>query len=81
MSCFYSPLLSWRDVQHIIVRTAKIIDHNHEDWTVNAAGRYVSHVFGYGVLDAEAVVEVAKNWKQVPEQHACVESYNASRPR
>lgn len=80
MSVFCSPLLTWRDVQHIIVRTSKTIDHTYEDWTMNGAGRYVSHAFGYGVLDAEAVVGLAMNWTQVPKQHLCVESYTETLP-
>ncbi|XP_013792295.2 furin-like protease 2, partial [Limulus polyphemus] len=31
----------------------------------------VSHSFGYGVMDAAAMVKLAKNWKTVPEQKVC----------
>ncbi|XP_053671627.1 furin-like protease 1, isoforms 1/1-X/2 [Anopheles nili] len=63
--------LTWRDLQHIVVRTAKpgnLIDQN---WSVNGVGRRVSHSFGYGLMDAAAMVRLARAWKTVPEQQVC----------
>ena len=34
----------------------------------------VSHLYGFGLMDAEAMVKEAERWKQVPSQHICVES-------
>lgn len=34
----------------------------------------VSHLYGFGLMDAEAMVKEAEKWKQVPSQHVCVES-------
>ena len=31
----------------------------------------VSHSFGYGLMDAGAMVQLAKNWTTVPPQHIC----------
>lgn len=31
----------------------------------------VSHSFGYGLMDATAMVELALNWTTVPTQHKC----------
>ena len=31
----------------------------------------VSHHFGFGMMDAAAMVEVAMNWTLVPDQHYC----------
>jgi furin len=31
----------------------------------------VSHSFGYGLMDAGAMVKLAKKWESVPEQHKC----------
>lgn len=31
----------------------------------------VSHSFGYGLMDAGAMVKLAKRWKTVPAQHKC----------
>jgi len=63
--------LTWRDVQHIIVRTASSTNLKAPDWTVNGAGFNVSHVFGYGLMNAVAMTTVAKGWKRVPEQNEC----------
>lgn len=34
----------------------------------------VSHLYGFGLMDAEAMVKEAERWKQVPSQHICVEN-------
>uniref|UniRef100_A0A8C3B0Z1 SPC3 n=1 Tax=Cyclopterus lumpus TaxID=8103 RepID=A0A8C3B0Z1_CYCLU len=68
-----NPLLTWRDVQHIIVRTSKSHHLLAPDWSVNGAGFNVSHLYGFGLLDAESMVKEAERWKQVPTQHQCVE--------
>nr|XP_040052772.1 proprotein convertase subtilisin/kexin type 5 isoform X2 [Gasterosteus aculeatus aculeatus] len=77
-----NPLLTWRDVQHIIVRTS--ISHHlpAPDWSFNGAGYEVSHLYGFGLLDAENMVKEAERWKRVPTQHECVEeaSIQLSRP-
>ena len=33
----------------------------------------VSHLYGFGLLDAASMVKEAERWKQVPSQHECVE--------
>ena len=38
------------------------------DWTKTALGRSFSHQFGYGKLDAWAMVEAAKTWRLVKPQ-------------
>uniref|UniRef100_A0A2M4CUS9 furin n=1 Tax=Anopheles darlingi TaxID=43151 RepID=A0A2M4CUS9_ANODA len=63
--------LTWRDLQHIVVRTAKPGNLSDPNWSVNGVGRRVSHSFGYGLMDAAAMVRVARNWKTVPEQQVC----------
>ncbi|KAK6631280.1 hypothetical protein RUM44_005806 [Polyplax serrata] len=63
--------LTWRDMQHIVVRTAKPANLKSSDWKVNGVGRNVSHSFGYGLMDATAMVRLARSWKTVPEQHRC----------
>ncbi|XP_077377227.1 proprotein convertase subtilisin/kexin type 5b isoform X4 [Festucalex cinctus] len=74
-----NPLLTWRDVQHIIVKTSRAGHLSAPDWKTNAAGYNVSHLYGFGLMDAEAMVKEAERWKQlpsqhVPPQHICVES-------
>ncbi|XP_017958670.1 furin-like protease 1 isoform X3 [Drosophila navojoa] len=63
--------LTWRDLQHIVVRTAKPANLKDSSWSINGVGRRVSHSFGYGLMDASDMVRVARTWKTVPEQHRC----------
>ncbi|XP_053558467.1 proprotein convertase subtilisin/kexin type 5 isoform X2 [Bombina bombina] len=69
-----NPFLTWRDVQHIIVRTSRQGHLNAPDWKTNAAGHKVSHLYGFGLMDAEAMVIEAEKWTTVPAQHICVEN-------
>ena len=61
------PDLTWRDVQWLTVMTAVPFDEP-SDWTKTALDRMYSHQFGYGKLDAWAIVEKAKDWKLVKPQ-------------
>ncbi|ALC45295.1 Fur1, partial [Drosophila busckii] len=63
--------LTWRDLQHIVVRTAKPANLKDSSWSRNGVGRRVSHSFGYGLMDAAEMVRVARTWKTVPEQQRC----------
>ncbi|TNN76601.1 Proprotein convertase subtilisin/kexin type 5 [Liparis tanakae] len=76
-----NPLLTWRDVQHIIVRTSKSHHLLAPDWSVNGAGFKVSHLYGFGLLDAESMVKEAERWRPVPAQHRCVEEAPIQRSR
>ncbi|XP_044301878.1 proprotein convertase subtilisin/kexin type 5 isoform X1 [Varanus komodoensis] len=67
-------LLTWRDIQHIIVRTSRAGHLIANDWKINAAGYKVSHLYGFGLMDAEAMVIEAEKWTTVPPQHVCVEN-------
>ena len=63
-----SPNLTWRDVQYLIVYTANPLLTNMADTQINGAGLAVSHRFGFGVLDTEALVTRARHWINVPPQ-------------
>lgn len=63
--------LTWRDLQHIVVRTAKPGNLKDPTWAKNGVGRRVSHSFGYGLMDAAAMVRLARTWKTVPDQQIC----------
>ena len=41
------------------------------DWTTNAIGRNISHSYGYGLMDASAMVSAAKTWSLMPRQESC----------
>lgn len=60
---YHSPNLSWRDVQHILVRTSRVPCSKENGWNVNAAGHPYHLRVGFGVLDAEAMVRAAREWK------------------
>ncbi|MBC8438006.1 MAG: proprotein convertase P-domain-containing protein, partial [Euryarchaeota archaeon] len=57
--------LTWRDVQHILVNSARVNDANDWSWGINGAGHDVSHKYGFGVIDASAAVQLATNWTNV----------------
>lgn len=59
------PELGWRDVQHILARTAVRTDYDHPGWAVNGAGHHFSHDYGFGRIDALAAVEMARTWPLV----------------
>lgn len=40
----------------------------------------VSHLYGFGLVDAEGLVLEAKKWTAVPSQHTCV-AVTDKRPR
>uniref|UniRef100_A0A8C3B202 Furin (paired basic amino acid cleaving enzyme) b n=1 Tax=Cyclopterus lumpus TaxID=8103 RepID=A0A8C3B202_CYCLU len=64
--------LTWRDMQHLVVRTSRPGRLSAGDWKTNGVGRRVSHSYGYGLLDAGAMVSLAQNWTTVAPQHQCV---------
>uniref|UniRef100_A0A7N6BWF4 P/Homo B domain-containing protein n=1 Tax=Anabas testudineus TaxID=64144 RepID=A0A7N6BWF4_ANATE len=64
--------LTWRDMQHLVVRTSRPAHLLTNDWKTNGVGRKVSHSYGYGLLDASAIVDLAKTWTTVQPQRKCV---------
>ncbi len=62
-----NPKLTWRDVQHILVKSAAQNDSDDNEWAFNAAGLHINHKYGFGRVDAAAAVALAASWEQVPE--------------
>ena len=60
-----NPNLSYRDVKHILVSSARKNDPTDVDWIVNGAGHSVNHKYGFGAIDAEGAVLLAKHWTTV----------------
>ena len=60
--------LTWRDVQHILVNTARVNDPSDSSWEINGAGHDVSHKFGFGAVDASALVAMSSNWTTVEDE-------------
>jgi len=62
-------------MQHLTVLTSKrnsLYDSKGRfHWTMNGVGLEFNHLFGFGVLDAGAMVALAKQWKTVPARYHC----------
>lgn len=58
-----NPLLTWRDVQHIIIRSSRMTRSNGIKWSVNSAGRHHSMSLGFGVPDVAHAVSLSKDWR------------------
>ena len=82
ISFISSPRLTWRDVQHIVVWTSNWEPLKHDqDWSPNGVGLHVNRKFGFGLLVAEKIVELAKphNFQTVPEKTICRGQINQDR--
>ena len=65
-----NPDLTWRDVQAILAESAVKNDPGDPEWTQNGAGRWVSHRYGFGLVDAAAAVAAAATWTTLgPQAH------------
>jgi len=67
-----NPSLTWRDVQHLVVYTSDPgpVSRN-SGWRTNGAGLQYNPRFGFGILDGDAIIEMALAWKKVPEKNTC----------
>ena len=70
---FHSPTLTWRDIQYLLIYTANTKplmkeSNKHLYWTTNGAGLKISPQFGFGAINAEAMVTRARHWTNVPNQ-------------
>ncbi len=61
-----NPRLGYRDVQQILVFSARHFDGADPDLATNAAGFIFSHNDGYGVPDAGLAVQLARQWTNRP---------------
>lgn len=70
-----NPSLTWRDVQHVIARSATPAPSGvllkRGDWVANKAGLTVSKFYGFGLMNAGKMVHLAKQWRRVPSQLGC----------
>ncbi len=67
--------LTWRDVKLILAETARKNDSSDSGWqragrrrATSASNQYYehSHQYGFGVVDAEAAVQLAATWTSLP---------------
>jgi Regulatory P domain of the subtilisin-like proprotein convertases and other proteases len=66
-SNFCRPELTWRDIQHLCVETAGMINPD-DDWEEISNGKKYSYKYGFGVLNAERYIKAAKTWPLVKPQ-------------
>ena len=80
-----NPDLSWRDIKLILAASARKNDPDNDGWDNDGAHKYGStdpndkyrfnYEYGFGVVDAEAAVDLAASWEPVaPLQSATVKS-------
>ncbi len=65
-----NPRLTWRDVQHVLALSADKNDPQDPSWFANGAGRLVSHAYGFGRVNAQAAVTLARAWRTLPPERA-----------
>lgn len=63
-----NPNLTHRDVQHVLVNSARRNDIGDSDWFQNGAGHWVNHKYGFGAVDATAAVNLATTWETVGQE-------------
>lgn len=71
--------LTWRDVQHLLVRNCEVAPlSRNPGWSTNAAGFKFNPQFGFGLLNAYKIVKEAINWRTVPEKSICAVNFKIS---
>eukprot|EP00118_Oscarella_pearsei_P015026 m.132562 g.132562 ORF g.132562 m.132562 type:complete len:317 (+) comp38083_c0_seq16:3024-3974(+) len=60
------PCLTWRDVQHIVIMTARKINPSDSSWHLNQAGLHHNNKFGFGIMDAWRLVAASQVLPLVP---------------
>ncbi|XP_056022514.1 furin-like protease kpc-1 [Ostrea edulis] len=63
--------LTWRDVQYIILLTSNPDPMEDGNWVTNGKKRKVSLRYGYGLMNATAMVDYGLRWINVPPKHIC----------
>jgi subtilisin-like proprotein convertase family protein len=65
-----NPNLGWRDVQEILMRSAKKVNPSDTDWKTPVAPTNINHnhKFGAGLIDATAAVNLATTWVNLSSQ-------------
>ena len=61
-----NPALGWRDVQEILLRSARILQGDAGGWTTNKAGLTFHPDFGSGGVNAEDAVALARKYADEP---------------
>lgn len=62
------PGLTWRDMQYLALKTAVPINEEDPDWKPTVIGKKFNHKYGYGKIDAWAIVHAAEDHELVKPQ-------------
>ncbi len=57
-----NPALGWRDVQGVFALSSEPIDTDDPSWQTTGSGLRYSHKYGFGLINAESAVDLARNW-------------------
>ena len=60
--------LTWRDVQQILVETSTETDLKDQDWIINGAGHLYNENYGFGRINAQAAIDAAEGWTNLPAE-------------
>jgi len=74
MFTVFSPDVTWRDMQHLITWTSEYSSlKDNNGWMQNGAGFWINSAFGFGLLNADKLVETANpnTWRTVPQKYIC----------
>lgn len=63
-----NPNLTWRDVQAILIESARKCDPSNSNWTTSAGGYDLNINYGYGAIDASNAVSFAATWSNLPSE-------------
>jgi subtilisin-like proprotein convertase family protein len=66
-----NPKLTWRDVLFVVVLSSDAKSIKSNNYIVNKRGLLVSSRYGFGLMNAGKMVELARDWKRVPELRSC----------
>lgn len=69
-----NPDLTWRDLQHLVAFTSRKEPlEKNKGWKQNGAGFWVNEGFGFGLLNAEGLVNAADKrvWESIGPQKSC----------
>ncbi len=70
-----NPALTWRDVQQLLILSARQLDPADPAQRTNAAGLRVNHHVGFGVPDAGRAVALARPWRLRPPRTEFASSF------
>ncbi len=65
-----NPNLTWRDVQHVLINSARKCDPNNSMWLVNGAGHDVNYNYGFGAVEINDATQLAQTWTNVSAEQS-----------